>query len=128
MPWRQIRCGGRPVMSSPRKRTLPSSGARNPVSAANSVVLPAPFGPISPAIVPSATSRPAPPPARRPPKIFDSPRTSSTRLAPPAQLEQVDEPVGQKADDQDEKAAVDDQRKTRRIGDGARVFANQRQQ
>src|SRR6185436_692824 len=118
--------GASPVRSRPAKRTLPSSGRTNPVTAAKRVVLPAPLGPINAAISPPATSRLAPSTARRPPNILVSPRTSST--APPAQLRQVDQPVRQEADDQDQQRTVDDERKSLRIGRGARGFADQRQQ
>src|SRR5438105_8642714 len=112
MPRRQMTCGGNPVMSRPRKPTAPWSGTTKPVSAAKSVVLPAPLGPIRPAIEPSATSRLAPSTARRPPKIFDSARTSSM---PPPPSKHVDQPVRQKADDEDQQRAVDDERKALRV-------------
>jgi hypothetical protein len=45
-------CGGRPVMSSPSHQH-PARGRRQaPAITLNSVVLPAPFGPISPVIDP----------------------------------------------------------------------------
>src|SRR5688572_2685528 len=125
MPRRQTTCGARPVMSAPRKRTLPSSGAANPVMAANKVVLPAPLGPISAAIEPSATSRLARSTARRPPKILLRPRTSST--APP-HAHQIRQAVRQEADDHHQQAAVDDERKPLRFGQVAGDLAHQRQQ
>ena len=57
MPSLALRCGSRPVMSSPWKRTRPLSGLRKPDISANSVVLPAPLGPISAHRLPGGTSR-----------------------------------------------------------------------
>src|SRR5690242_20915104 len=54
----------------------PSVGRRKPVIAANSVVLPAPFGPISAVMRPVAAVKDARSMARRPPKFFE---TFSTR-------------------------------------------------
>src|SRR5438552_10244409 len=47
-----------------------------------SVVLPAPFGPISPAMRPGATSKDTPSSATMPPKRTDTSRTLSSGLAP----------------------------------------------
>ncbi|KAG1532364.1 hypothetical protein G6F50_016244 [Rhizopus delemar] len=47
-PAKATSCGFLPDMDSPLKVQLPSSGMYRPVSTLNSVVLPAPFGPISP--------------------------------------------------------------------------------
>src|SRR5690242_5046387 len=78
-------------MSAPRNRTRPAVGARNPVTRLNSVVLPAPFGPISPTISPSRTVNETPSTARSPPNARARPATSST--APPPQ--QQAEPPGE---------------------------------
>ena len=56
-PSRQIVCGGCPVMSRPLKPTRPESGARCPVMTLNSVVLPAPLGPITAEISPGSTEQ-----------------------------------------------------------------------
>src|SRR5262245_46883499 len=47
MPRRARRYGGSPVMSSPQYRTAPSFDLINPEMIENSVVLPAPLGPMS---------------------------------------------------------------------------------
>src|ERR1035437_1197074 len=57
MPLRQRRSGGRRGMSSPAKITRPASGATVPAAMPNSVVLPAPFGPMMPSASPSASAR-----------------------------------------------------------------------
>ena len=48
--------GDHVVTSRSSKNTLPLSGRTNPAITSNSVVLPAPFGPISPSVSPAATS------------------------------------------------------------------------
>ena len=50
-----IRCGGRPTMLSPSRLIEPESGLYTPVIALKTVVLPAPFGPMSETISPSST-------------------------------------------------------------------------
>ena len=82
MPAAQILCGASPVMSLPSKATRPASGVWKPAMAANSVVLPAPLGPIRPTISPCRTSSDAWSTAFRPPNDLESSRTSSmARLA-----------------------------------------------
>src|SRR5580704_12169968 len=104
MPAAQILCGARPVMSLPSKATRPASGAWKPAMAANSVVLPAPLGPIRPTISPWRTSSEAWSTANRPPNDLERSRTSSmARLSP----EQAHEPVGQAGHDQHQHDAVD---------------------
>src|SRR5689334_3573766 len=66
-------------MSRPSTMTLPAVGCRWPVIRLNRVDLPAPFGPITAAISPSATARSTSLTALKPPNDFDSPLTSSTR-------------------------------------------------
>src|SRR6185312_8467689 len=105
MPAAQIRCGARPVMSRPSSTMRPASGLWKPAMAANSVVLPAPLGPIRPTISPMRTSSDALSTAFRPPNAFDRSRTSS--MATPSQ--QAGEAVGQARDDDDQHDAVDDQ-------------------
>jgi hypothetical protein len=46
-PRRTRRCGASVVMSRPSRRIVPEVGSSTPVSRLMSVVLPAPFGPIS---------------------------------------------------------------------------------
>src|SRR5437763_11745675 len=69
---------GASVMSSPRNRTRPVSGRRNPLTTSNSVVLPAPLGPMMPTISSSLTSRETSRSACTPPKRTEAPSTSST--------------------------------------------------
>src|SRR3982751_5297169 len=105
MPAAQIWCGGRPVMSRPAKVMRPESGWWKPAMAANSVVLPAPLGPIRPTISPWRTSSEAVSTALRPPNALESSRTSSMAAAP----QEAREAVGPAGDDQDKHGAVDDQ-------------------
>ena len=67
---RQSALGRSPVTVSSRKRTAPRSGTRNPLSTLNSVVLPAPLGPITLQISPWVTLRLTPETALRPPKLL----------------------------------------------------------
>src|SRR5258707_308819 len=106
MPAAQILCGARPVMSRPAKATRPASGVWKPAIAANSVVLPAPLGPISPTISPSRTSSEAWSTAFRPPNDFESSRTSSMARLPSEQAHQA---VRQARHDQHQHDAVDHQ-------------------
>src|SRR6188508_3737335 len=105
MPAAQIRCGARPVMSRPSSTMRPASGLWKPAMAANSVVLPAPLGPISPTISPARTSSDAWSTAFRPPNALERSRTSSMAAAP----KEAGEAVGQPGDDDDQHHAVDDQ-------------------
>src|SRR5262249_21631422 len=57
MPRQQRRSGARWVMSMPARMTRPASGATVPLAIPNSVVLPAPFGPMMPSASPSARAR-----------------------------------------------------------------------
>src|ERR1700716_3597841 len=57
-------------MSSPAKRVPPASGRRLPASCAISVVLPAPFGPMTACVSPSSTSSSMPALARKAPKLL----------------------------------------------------------
>src|ERR687898_2279379 len=104
MPAAQMRCGARPVMSLPSKATRPASGAWKPAMAANSVVFPAPLGPIRPTISPWRTSSEAWSTAFRPPNDLESPRTSSmARLS----SEQPHQALRQTRHDQHQHDAVD---------------------
>ena len=60
MPARQRRSGVSRVMSRPSNSTRPESGATVPVIMPNSVVLPAPFGPMMPSASPSPSERSMP--------------------------------------------------------------------
>src|SRR4029453_15839967 len=99
----------------------PSLGARNPLMMENSVVLPAPLGPISALTRPASTASEASSPASRPPKRLHTRSTRSSGSAMGAlqhrrlQAREARAQVGQKAHDpvrgkgydQDEHAAVD---------------------
>jgi len=52
IPFRQMTWGGRPEISRPLKRMRPESGERWPVTRWNSVVFPAPLGPMTATISP----------------------------------------------------------------------------
>src|SRR6516164_5346763 len=77
-PRADISCGVSPAISSPRKRMLPLSATTLPDTALNSVVLPAPFGPIRAQISPACRSNETPPTATRPPKRTVTSRTHSS--------------------------------------------------
>src|SRR5512138_618339 len=88
-------------MSVPAKRIVPESGLRFPASWLMKVVLPAPFGPITACVSPSATSKSMPSLARRAPNCLVSPRTSSIGLvehAGEAALEEDDREHEQRAE------------------------------
>jgi len=66
---------------TPSKRTSPESGRYSRVMTLNAVVLPAPFGPMSPEICPSSTSNETPSSATMPPKRRVTSRTSRRAIA-----------------------------------------------
>src|SRR6185503_670537 len=70
----------RTVTSVPAKRTVPASGRRLPASWLMKVVLPAPFGPITACVSPSATSKSMPSLAFSAPKFLTRFLTSSIGL------------------------------------------------
>src|SRR2546427_9505956 len=91
-------------MSSPAKRMVPASGRMVPASWLMKVVLPAPLGPMSACVSPSATWKSMPSLARSAPKLLQRPLTSSIGLE----------------EDAGEAAAEEDHRKHRqRAGDRA---------
>src|SRR5262249_30552679 len=75
---------GQRVTSRPNSSTRPDEAGRMPVMRLNSVVLPAPFGPMiaarSPGMILNVTRRTA----WRPPKFLDRPRNSRMGAWPPA--------------------------------------------
>src|SRR5687768_4073722 len=79
MPMRQRSWGAMPVTSRSRKTTRPVSGFTWPVMRLNSVVLPAPLGPMMALIEPLGTVKLTPSTAWKPPKLFRRSRTSSMR-------------------------------------------------
>ncbi|MDT4830779.1 hypothetical protein FQZ97_642550 [compost metagenome] len=54
--WQRLNTGSR-VTSAPAKATWPRSGATPPAIRLNSVLLPAPFGPMMPSASPGASAR-----------------------------------------------------------------------
>src|SRR5450830_10003 len=65
-----------PEILAPLKEMLPDAWGNRPVIALNSVVLPAPFGPIKPVVLPRFTEKLAPSSACSPPKVARTPVTS----------------------------------------------------
>src|SRR6516225_4883074 len=93
IPRRQRRSGARWVMSMPARMTRPASGATVPLAMPNSVVLPAPFGPMMPSASPSARARSSARATTTAPKlleIFSKARMAGMRvsLAPPRLIHQ----------------------------------------
>src|SRR5204863_169898 len=90
-PSRLIAWGGRPVMSSPRKRTVPEVGGKAPVMMLNSVVLPQPLGPMMQRSSPAPMDRLTPRKTWSPPnRLVTAPTSRSggvtTRRRPPSPL------------------------------------------
>src|SRR5262245_25432487 len=108
MPSAQMRCGGRPVTSRPRNRTLPASGLVKPAMHENSVVLPAPFGPIRATTSLAPTSSETWSTAAKPPNDFVRLLTSSMAHFPATLREQADQAVRQPGDNGDQYCTVDD--------------------
>src|SRR5688572_5593244 len=80
MPSAARSCTGRPVMLWPWCTTRPLSGAKKPVIRLNSVVLPAPLGPMIPTISHSDTATDTSRFACTPPKRMDTSTVSSTDI------------------------------------------------
>ena len=76
MPARAHATGPIPLTRLPASRTSPRSGDTSPPIELNRLVLPAPFGPISPNISPSATENVTSTLAATPPNVFETPSTS----------------------------------------------------
>src|SRR6516162_7832481 len=98
----------------------PSTGRRNPEMIENSVVLPAPFGPISAVMRPASAVNDAPWTARRPPKRIDTLSTRSNASAMAAlrrdalhqradRGQQTGDATWRKRNDSDEHATIDHQ-------------------
>src|SRR5260221_8647063 len=68
-------------MRSPRNQISPDDGLSAPTRQENSVVLPAPFGPMIPKTSPGATSNSIDESASNPPKRLEIPRTESSASA-----------------------------------------------
>ena len=65
-PRRLTASGASPAISCPSNRIEPASGGTRPETTLNNVVLPAPFGPISPVMPPATTARSTPRSTSRP--------------------------------------------------------------
>src|ERR1700675_2329620 len=120
MPMRQRSCGAMPVTSRFLKTTRRVSGLTWPVMRLNSVVLPAPLGPMMALIEPVGTVKLTPSTAWKPPKLLRTSRTSSMRA--PLALEPggeerngAREPAGEDEEQGDEDDA-EDERPVLRVG------------
>src|SRR5919198_4174093 len=113
---------GRRARSSPRKRSVPAVGANRPAIRFTVVLLPEPFGPMSPMISPSATARSRLSTARTPPKWRERPFSSSTRAPEQAvrpkvhgendeSAEEQVSPIAEKAQPLDEKGLHENHRR-----------------
>src|SRR5512146_2509705 len=80
-PARAMRLADRPSIGAPSRRIRPAVGANTPERQLSNVVLPLPFGPISPAISPGASRSDTPRNACTPPKRLTSSTPSSTPAA-----------------------------------------------
>src|SRR5574337_831271 len=76
-PASKIRCGGCPPIGRPRNEIVPEVGRCTPAMVLNSVVLPAPFGPIRPVMVCADSVNDTPSTACKPPNSLTKSRTSS---------------------------------------------------
>src|SRR5438128_7633287 len=77
MPWRHTRCGATAPRSSPAKRNSPERARCSPAIVLTSVLLPAPFGPMTETTSPASTSTVASHTAGASPYAMASRRTSS---------------------------------------------------
>src|SRR5206468_893217 len=106
-----------PVMSLPQKWTLPAEGRTAPVIRLNSVVLPAPFGPMKPQICRSGMSKLTSFNAATPPKNFVSVWTSRiftftpkpTLQQPHGPAHQSHQTIGFEQNDQHQQGPVQEQ-------------------
>ena len=85
-PMRARRCGSSPVISSPPSRIAPSVGFWKPVSTLTIVVLPAPFGPITPNTSSRRIDNDTPEIAANPPNCTETLRASSVNPRSPFML------------------------------------------
>src|SRR5205807_6157557 len=81
MPSRVMRCGGRPVIDTPSRRTAPPVSGNSPVTQLNAVVLPAPLGPIMEMISRSPMSKLTELTASRPPNRLVTASSSSSAMS-----------------------------------------------
>src|SRR5262245_54870829 len=80
-PHAETRSARQPVMSRPSNTRRPALGASTPVTRLNSVVFPAPFGPITAWMAPASTESATSATAVKPPNDFVNPSTASTLRA-----------------------------------------------
>src|SRR5881396_3852882 len=107
-PMRQRSCGGTPVTSRPLSTTRPVSQRRWPVIRLNSVVFPAPLGPMIALTLCFGTSNETRETATKPSNDLVRSRTSSTPRPPepaPEQLEGATQPAGKAEQQHDEDGA-----------------------
>src|SRR5262245_38812467 len=126
---RQSSCGGTPVTSRPFSTTRPVSARRWPVIRLNSVVLPAPLGPMMALTLPFGTSNETRETAMKPSNDLVRSRTSSTPWSPepaPQQLRSARQPAGE-AEQQDDQDDAEHERPVLRVRDDLLVQQNQRQ-
>src|ERR1700730_4794255 len=110
MPRRHTACGVRRSMRSPPNVIAPASGASAPAIMLNSVVLPAPFGPITAKMSPGSTAKPTSWTARSPLKLLDRPATSSSgAMSRPAIRERQPQRPRQRRPDSSRQHDDDDQ-------------------
>src|SRR5262249_28241581 len=128
-PMRHRSCGGTPVTSRPFSTTRPASARRWPVIRLNSVVLPAPLGPMIALTPPLGTSNDTRETATKPSKDLVRSRTSSTLRPPeptPQQHGSARQPAGE-AEQQHHKDGAEHERPVLRVGDDLLVEKNQRE-
>src|ERR1019366_6345340 len=106
---------------------MPSLGRWKPEMMANSVVLPAPLGPINPVMQPASTVSEAAFTASKPPKRQDTRSTDNRgstmrvlalgrpRYAPKDCLDQTDQPTRREGNDEYEHTTVDDETEAGRV-------------
>src|SRR5205085_12317760 len=92
-PRRARRVGDRRVTSLPPRRIRPWFGGSRPVITLNNVVLPAPFGPMSPVTTPGSAARLTASSATLPPNRTVAPSTSSSGTGLPFALARPEVPV-----------------------------------
>src|SRR5579871_2278245 len=111
MPARARKSGGVNVTSAPANEIVPVVGMVSPARQLKKVDLPAPFGPISPMISPSATDKSAPATARKLPNSLETFVASSSMRASPAfrreAVPQVEQTARFETRDDDDDAAVE---------------------
>src|SRR5882724_4798968 len=115
MPRRVMAWGRSPTTLRPSSRIRPALGRRKPVTRLKAVVLPAPFGPMSPRISPGSTSKERRETARSPPKSLVRSVTVSKGMGVPSgpfrpgAAGAAPDALGQVPDDQHHEEPVEDQ-------------------